>query len=231
MKAKLYAFTQKAPWLQEDIGSNLQELAAYFARVSNPSNQMNHETSEKLLAYCARNSHWSIFEMVSLTMYVETTRDIGRQLLRHSFKVQEFSQRYKEVDAMDDEPFEIRDLRFQHPTNRQSSIDWDVNNPDDVELATQWFAKQKQIIHEAKLAYDWALANGIAKEQARVVLPEGNTMSRLYIQAPLRTYIHYCDLRSKTETQKEHRELAVAIADEVSRVFPYITQYNNKKEK
>ena len=178
-----------------------EDLIAYCARVSNPSNQTNTQTSEKLLRYCIRNQHWSIFEMVHVVLEINTTRDIARQILRHrSFSFQEFSQRYADASQLG---FTIREARLQDTKNRQNSIEID-----DDALQKAWKMKQEQITHEAKLAYNWAIENGIAKEQARAILPEGNTNSRLYMAGTLRSWIHYCKLRKEEGTQKEHREIA-----------------------
>jgi len=222
MKVKLFACSQ--PIKDRVIGlDDIQDIIAYCAKVSNPQFQTNFETSERLLNYLITHKHWSPFEMVSATMEVETTRDIARQMLRHrSFTFQEFSQRYKEVDAMG-ESFVVREARMQHPTNRQDSIECT-----NEELHKAWIAKQQQVIHEARLAYHWALSNGIAKEQARVVLPEGNTVSRLYVQGTIRSWIHYVDLRSGNGTQKEHMEIAVEIAKAIAEIFPMINKFVNQ---
>jgi len=182
---------------------NANDFIAYCARVSNPLNQLNTDTSEKLLQYCVKNQHWSIFEMVHVVLEIETTRDIGRQILRHrSFSFQEFSQRYADPTQLE---YEIRETRLQDTKNRQNSIE-----SLDEELDKCWRAKQTQLLHESRLAYKWAIDNGIAKEQARAVLPEGNTMSRMYMNGSLRSWIHYCQLRMAEGTQKEHREIATA---------------------
>lgn len=190
------------------------DLIAYTARVSNPSNQMNTETSEKLLKYLAKHNHWSPFEMVSVVMEIETTRDIARQILRHrSFSFQEFSQRY--ADPTSDLGFETREARLQDTKNRQNSIE-----TEDAGLLERWKQRQAKVINEARGAYKWAIENGIAKEQARAVLPEGNTTSRMYMNGTLRSWIHYCELRSGPETQKEHREIARACWAEIIRIYP-----------
>jgi thymidylate synthase (FAD) len=196
MSVKLVAVTKP---LQENMTT--QDLISYCARVSNPSNQENFDTSEKLLSYCLKNSHFSPFEMVSVTMEINTTRDIARQILRHrSFSFQEFSQRYADPSQLG---FTVRETRLQDTKNRQNSIE-----TTDEELKKTWTIKQEQAIHEAKLAYKWAIENGVAKEQARSVLPEGMTNSRLYMNGTLRSWIHYCQLRRGNGTQKEHRALA-----------------------
>lgn len=189
-----------------------EQFIAYCARVSNPSNQLNNDTAEKLLQYCVRNKHWSIFETVHLTMSIETTRDIGRQILRHrSFSFQEFSQRYAEVQEMS----EPREARLQDHKNRQNSIETNDEN-----IKTQWQEMQEQQLLTAKLAYSWAIEHGIAKEQARVVLPEGLTMSRMYMSGSLRSWIHYCELRMGNGTQKEHREIATQCWNIITEKFP-----------
>jgi len=218
MKVNLFAYSQ--PVKDRIIGlDDIQDIIVYCAKVSNPQFQTNFETSEKLLKYLIANAHWSPFEMVSATIEIETTRDIARQMLRHrSFSFQEFSQRYKEVDALG-EAFVIREARLQHPTNRQDSIE-----TDDEELQHQWAAAQQSVIDLSKKAYDWALKHGIAKEVARSVLPEGNTVSRLYMQGTIRSWIHYIQLRSANGTQKEHMELAVEIGKAIAEIFPFSNQ-------
>jgi len=218
MKVKMVSYSQAPQGEFEDLG-NIQDLVAYCARVSNPSNQMNTETSEKLLKYLSKHKHWSPFEMVSVCMEIETTRDIARQLLRHrSFSFQEFSQRY--ADPLEDLEFETREARLQDEKNRQNSVE--VN---DEYLKDEWKWQQEQVISAASRAYRWAINNGIAKEQARAVLPEGNTVSRLYVNGTLRSWIHYIELRSSNGTQKEHIELAREIACAISSVYPSIENY------
>jgi thymidylate synthase (FAD) len=193
---------------------DMQELVAYCARVSNPANQFNTETSEKLIRYLIRNQHWSPLEMVSACLEIETTRDIARQILRHrSFSFQEFSQRY--ADPTQDLDFVVREARLQDLKNRQNSIDTDDN-----ELESWWKDQQKTVINLVKDIYTQAISRGIAKEQARAILPEGNTVSRLYMNGTLRSWIHYMELRSAHGTQKEHQEIAVACAAVISTVFP-----------
>ena len=222
MKVKLFACSQ--PIKDRIIGlDDIQDIIAYCAKVSNPQFQTDFENSERLLKYLIANKHWSPFEMVSATMEVETTRDIARQMLRHrSFSFQEFSQRYKEIDAIG-ESFVIREARMQHPTNRQDSIEID-----DEELQHQWAAAQQSVIDLSKKAYDWALKHGIAKEQARVVLPEGNTVSRLYMQGSIRSWIHYVELRSGNGTQKEHMQIAVEIGKAITEIFPMMNEFIDK---
>mgnify|MGYP001309785001 FL=1 len=193
--------------------ANLQELVAYTARVSNPDNQNNSETANKLLNYLMKNKHWSPFEMVNICLEIKTTRDIARQILRHrSFSFQEFSQRY--AVAQD---FTLREARMQDNKNRQNSID-----NADMDLQKAWEHKQQGVIDEAKLVYQWALDKGIAKEQARAVLPEGNTMSTLYVNGTLRSWIHYIELRKDASTQKEHREVAEKCLEQIVRIVPLL---------
>jgi len=207
--------TESSNWFyNKQIPLTVDEFVAYVARVSNPSNQNNHLTSEKLLKYLVKNKHWSPFELINVVIEVTTTRDIARQILRHrSFSFQEFSQRY--ADPTSDLGFVEREARLQDPKNRQNSVD-----TYDIELQKCWYAKQKQQIHEAKLAYKWAIENGIAKEQARAVLPEGLTVSRMYMNGTLRSWIHYCEIRMSEGTQKEHREVATNAWNEIIREFP-----------
>ena len=199
------------------------ELVAFCARVSNPNNQMNSETSEKLIKYLMKHKHWSPLEMVSVCLEIETTRDIARQILRHrSFSFQEFSQRY--ADPTKDLDFEIREARMQDPKNRQNSIP-----TDDFSIKHQWEEMQKDIIRASRHAYTWAIEKGIAKEQARVVLPEGNTVSRMYVNGTLRSWVHYIELRGANGTQLEHIEIAHAVADVISNVFPLAEDFKNKE--
>lgn len=219
MKVRLVGYTQPADIIGID---DVQDLVAYAARVSNPTNQMNSETSERLLNYLIKHKHWSPFEMASATMEVETTRDIARQFLRHrSFSFQEFSQRYADPAAMG-EQFVLRDARLQDTKNRQNSI-----KTDNVELIHQWDDKQQEVIDKAKEVYDWAIANGIAKEQARAVLPEGNTVSRLYANGTIRSWIHYIELRSAHGTQQEHIELAREVGNAIVKIFPMASDFIN----
>ena len=214
MKVKLMGFTQTVPGAFIGI-DNLQDFVAYCARVSNPINQMNSETAEKLIKYLIKHKHWSPLEMVSATMEIETTRDIARQLLRHrSFSFQEFSQRYADPADMGDS-FELSEARLQDTKNRQNSIE-----TNDTELQTQWNLRQWAVMQEAEEAYEWAIENGIAKEQARKVLPEGLTLSKLYANGTLRSWVHYIELRSANGTQKEHMELAQACGQAIAEVFP-----------
>ena len=211
---KLVSYSQASNEF-EDLGlTDVQELIAFCARVSNPSNQLNSETSEKLINYLIKNYHWSPLEMVNVCLEIETTRDIARQILRHrSFSFQEFSQRY--ANPTEDLDFVIREARLQDNKNRQNSIE-----NQNSELENEWSKKQKKVIENAIKTYEWAIENGIAKEQARVVLPEGNTVSRLYMNGTLRSWIHYIDLRASHGTQKEHIEIAKACALVISKIFP-----------
>lgn len=196
-----------------------EEFIAYAARVSNPGNQMNMETAPKLLKYLMKNHHWSPFEMVSMTIEINTTRDIARQILRHrSFSYQEFSQRYADASQLG---FETREARLQDKKNRQNSIELELENNLDAQLITKiWQDKQNFILEQVKQAYQWALDKGIAKEQARAVLPEGMTHSKLYMSGTLRSFIHYCQLRCANGTQKEHQEIAIAVLEILNREFP-----------
>jgi thymidylate synthase (FAD) len=197
----------------------MTELVAFCARVSNPSNQGNKETSEKLIKYLIANKHWSPLEMVSLTLEIVTTRDIARQMLRHrSFSFQEYSQRY--ADPTKDLDFVLRDARIQDTQNRQNSIELDYSKHADRELDRIWKEKQQNVIKASKDAYMWAITNGIAKEQARAVLPEGNIESRLYMAGTLRSWIHYMELRSANGTQREHMDIARACAQAIAAIFP-----------
>jgi len=216
MNVKLVSYSQISEELENDLNYTMdaQELVAYCARVSNPANQSSSESSERLIKYLARHKHWSPFEMVSVCLEVTTTRDIARQFLRHrSFSFQEFSQRY--ADPTQDLSFVLREARLQDTTNRQNSIE--VNDED---LKRKWELAQQRVIAECKAAYEWAVKNGIAKEQARAVLPEGNTVSRLYVNGTIRSWIHYIELRSGHGTQKEHIEIARACAVAIANVFP-----------
>jgi thymidylate synthase (FAD) len=214
MKVKLISYSTPNEDVAKEGIKDAQELVAYCARVSNPSNQLNTETSEKLINYLIKNSHWSPLEMVSACLEIETTRDIARQMLRHrSFSFQEFSQRY--ANPVKDLEFVTREARLQDPKNRQNSIE-----SKNETLENEWTQIQLDLIENSKKAYNWAIENGIAKEQARAVLPEGNTVSRLYMNGTLRSWIHYIELRSANGTQKEHMEIAIACAEVVSSIFP-----------
>lgn len=214
MKVKLVSYSQPSKEFQEMGIGDAQDLIAFCARVSNPSNQLNAETSEKLIRYLINHSHWSPLEMVTACLEIETTRDIARQILRHrSFSFQEFSQRY--ADPTKDLDFVVRETRLQDKKNRQNSI-----KSENKDLNIEWEKRQKQVINSAIENYKWAVENGIAKEQARAVLPEGNTISRLYMNGTLRSWIHYIQLRTSHGTQKEHTEIAKACAEVISKIFP-----------
>jgi len=201
---------------------NIQDLIAYAARVSNPSNQANTKTTAKLLDYLIKHKHWSPFEMASACIEIETTRDIARQLLRHrSFSFQEFSQRYADIRDLSNN-FILRKARLQDNKNRQNSIE-----TDDADLQSAWNVLQQEVIDKAEEAYAWAIANGIAKEQARAVLPEGNTVSRLYVNGTIRSWIHYIELRSANGTQKEHMKLAVEVAKAIGSIYPKALEFTN----
>jgi thymidylate synthase (FAD) len=214
MEVKLVSYSQPTEEFANEGIDNVQELIAFCARVSNPSNQFNTETSEKLIGYLVKHAHWSPLEMVSACVEITTTRDIARQILRHrSFSFQEFSQRY--ADPTKDLDFEIREARLQDQKNRQNSVE-----TDDRELKRLWVEKQQDIIRLVKETYTWAINNGIAKEQARAILPEGNTVSRLYMNGTLRSWIHFIELRSANGTQKEHQLVALACAKAIAAIFP-----------
>ena len=215
VKVKLFSHTM------EESGLNLLEQVAYVARVSNPSNQDNKDTAEKLVNYLIKHKHWSPLEMVDATLEIETTRDIARQILRHrSFVFQEFSQRY--ADPTKDLGFVTREARLQDPKNRQNSI-----ITDNFDLENDWENQQRTVLNYARNAYQWAVNNGIAKEQARAVLPEGITVSRMYMKGSIRSWIHYIQIRSGIETQKEHREVALACAEALEPIFPMIKEFIN----
>ena len=214
MNVKLISYSQ--PAVDIEISNDLLQLVAFSARVSNPDNQYNQETAEKLVKYLIKNQHWSPLEMVNLCMEIETTRDIARQILRHrSFTFQEFSQRY--ADPTKELEFCTRDARLQDPENRQNSIPISQENS----INYVWESYQELIIERCRLAYEWAISAGIAKEQARVVLPEGLTLSRLYVNGTLRSWIHYIELRSAHGTQEEHSKIAQQCAKVISEIFPY----------
>lgn len=201
-----------------------EDLVSYCARVSNPDNQQNTMTAGKLLRYLVDHQHWSPFEMVNVVMEIETTRDVARQILRHrSFSFQEFSQRYA---AVSDQRFQIREARLQDVKNRQNSIEIDHYDDKQEDLAYEWILKQEALINRARDTYEWALDNGIAKEVARTVLPEGMTMSRMYMNGTLRSWIHYCELRMGNGTQREHREVAEACWKLLLKQFPFLETLN-----
>tara|TARA_B000000609_G_scaffold158235_1_gene155225 strand:+ start:8011 stop:8715 length:705 start_codon:yes stop_codon:yes gene_type:complete len=233
MNVKIISYSQ-SPQFPGRSESAL-DLVAYCARVSNPDNQNNKETSEKLVKYLMKHKHWSPLEMVSACLEIETTRDIARQILRHrSFSFQEFSQRY--ADPTQDLSFEFREARLQDPKNRQNSIELDLadmgkggNKTQHELLAEKWHDKQRAVIDAATEAYKWAVSNGIAKEQARAVLPEGNTVSRMYVNGTLRSWIHYIELRGANGTQKEHIKIAHAVADVIANIFPLAEEFKGKE--
>lgn len=214
MNVRMVSYSKPSDEMFEEGLVDVQELVAFCARVSNPSNQFNTDTSEKLIKYLIKHQHWSPLEMVSACLEIETTRDIARQILRHrSFSFQEFSQRY--ADPTKDLSFVLREARLQDTKNRQNSVE-NTNQA----LATWWEERQKRVIREAEEAYAWAIENGIAKEQARAVLPEGLTVSRLYMNGTIRSWIHFIELRSANGTQKEHQEVARQCAKVIAEVFP-----------
>jgi len=222
MNVRLVSYSQPTGEFRNMGIADAQELIAYCARVSNPANQLNTESSEKLIRYLVKHQHWSPLEMVSACCEITTTRDIARQILRHrSFSFQEFSQRY--ADPTQDLAFVLREARLQDPKNRQNSVE-----TDDQRLQRDWEHQQQQVIDYARSAYQWAIAKGIAKEQARAVLPEGLTESRLYMQGTLRSWIHFIELRSGHGTQKEHQAVARACAEVIATVFPMSADFVGK---
>jgi len=226
MKVKLISYSQPSKEMLEQGLENVQELIAFCARVSNPSNQYNTETSEKLINYLINNAHWSPLEVVSVCMEIETTRDIARQILRHrSFSFQEFSQRY--ADPTKELNFVLREARLQDPKNRQNSVEIEEDTLFNSNLIEQWKWHQESVIKAANNAYEWAIKNGIAKEQARAVLPEGLTMSRMYMNGTLRSWIHFINLRSANGTQKEHMMIAKECAVVISKIFPMASTLTN----
>ena len=217
---KLVSYTKPTEEFEQHGLQDAQDLIAFCARVSNPSAQVNSETSEKLIKYLIKHQHWSPLEMVNAVLEINTTRDIAHQIVRHrSFAFQEFSQRYANPEEMG-QMFVHREARMQDKKNRQNSVDLDPDNKEDVRLAMMWSSYQNKVIREAEEAYKWAIDNGIAKEQARVVLPEGLTKTRLYMNGTLRSWVHYIELRGAHGTQKEHMEVAHACAEVISSIFP-----------
>lgn len=228
MNIKLISYSHVSEEIIDEFKSipNLQDLVAYCARVSNPGNQSNTETSNRLLRYLIQNKHWSPFEMVSVCLEITTTRDIARQILRHrSFSFQEFSQRY--ADPTKDLSFVLREARLQDTKNRQNSIELGESLEESL-LNEEWILHQNEVIQAAKRAYTWALSRGIAKEQARAVLPEGLTVSKLYVNGTIRSWIHYCELRSANGTQLEHKLIAKECANVISKIFPTIEVTKNE---
>ena len=221
MKIQLVSYSQPTQEFADQGVADAQELIAYCARVSNPANQLNTETSERLIKYLVRHQHWSPLEMVSACMEITTTRDIARQILRHrSFSFQEFSQRYADPTAELDEAFVLREARFQDANNRQNSVELDLTDEQQRLIAFEWERAQRRVLFSVKQEYSWAIKNGIAKEQARAVLPEGLTISRMYMNGTLRSWIHYIELRAANGTQKEHMEIARACALAITAIFP-----------
>jgi thymidylate synthase (FAD) len=221
MNVKLLSYSQSTESFRSQGVDDAQELIAYCARVSNPANQFNTDTSERLIRYLIKHQHWSPLEMVSACMEIVTTRDIARQILRHrSFSFQEFSQRYADPTAELDEAFVLREARFQDTKNRQNSVDLDMADEAQKLLAIEWERAQKRVLYAVKKEYKWAIDNGIAKEQARAVLPEGLTVSRMYMNGTLRSWIHYIELRASNGTQKEHMDIARACAQAITAIFP-----------
>lgn len=221
MTVRLVSYSQPTEEFRNEGIADAQELVAFCARVSNPSNQYNTETSEKLINYLVKHAHWSPLEMVSACVEITTTRDIARQILRHrSFAFQEFSQRY--ADPTKDLNFVIREARLQDTKNRQNSVELDLTDPAQRELNKMWIEKQQAVIALAKETYTWAVTNGIAKEQSRSVLPEGNTESRVYMNGTLRSWIHFIKLRKGNGTQKEHQLVALACAHAIAAIYPML---------
>ena len=221
MNVTLLSHSQPTESFRSQGVDDAQELIAYCARVSNPANQITTDTREKLIRYLIKHQHWSPLEMVSACMEIVTTRDIARQILRHrSFSFQEFSQRYADPTAELDEAFVLREARFQDTKNRQNSVDFDMSDEAQKLLAYEWERAQKRVLYAVKKEYKWAIDNGIAKEQARAVLPEGLTVSRMYMNGTLRSWIHYIELRASNGTQKEHMDIARACAQAITAIFP-----------
>jgi thymidylate synthase (FAD) len=223
MKVKLISYSKPSDEMLDSNLEDLQDLIAFCARVSNPSNQLNTQTSEKLIKYLIKHQHWSPMELVSVCLEIETTRDIARQMLRHrSFSFQEFSQRY--ADPTKDLDFVLREARLQDTKNRQNSVELEDTLFGD-NLKEQWKWMQQDVILASTKAYEWAVKNGIAKEQARAVLPEGLTVSRLYMNGTLRSWIHFIQVRSGNGTQKEHMQVALACAEVIAKVFPMASEF------
>jgi thymidylate synthase (FAD) len=224
MEVKLISSSKPSRQLASEGIYDVQELIAFCARVSNPANQLNTETSEKLIRYLIKHQHWSPLEMVSACLEITTTRDIARQILRHrSFSFQEFSQRY--ADPTKDLNFVQREARFQDTKNRQNSVDLNTENVEHRQIAYQWENLQKDLTRKSQEIYEWAISKGIAKEQARAVLPEGLIESRIYMNGTLRSWIHFIELRSANGTQKEHRLVAIECAKIIAEIFPMAEEY------
>ena len=228
VQVRLISYTTPSRELVTEGLYNVQELVAFCARVSNPSNQFNLETSEKLINYLVKHQHWSPLEMANACLEIDTTRDIAHQIVRHrSFSFQEFSQRYANVQELGD-MFTLRECRLQDTKNRQNSIEIDINTDEGRRLAWMWEEQQKRVINVATEAYQWAIDNGIAKEQARAVLPEGLTKTRVYMNGTIRSWIHYIQLRASNGTQKEHMEIARACAVAIATIFPLAKDYTQQ---
>jgi thymidylate synthase (FAD) len=228
MKVKLISHSKPSRSLASEGLYDAQDLVAFCARVSNPANQLNKESSEKLIKYLIKHQHWSPLEMVSVCLEIETTRDIARQILRHrSFSFQEFSQRY--ADPTKDLDFVVRETRMQDNKNRQNSVELDLTVPENRDLNDLWIEKQYKLIRDSKELYTWAVTNGIAKEQARAVLPEGLMSSRIYMNGTLRSWIHYIMLRAGNGTQKEHAEIALTCAEVIAEIFPLTKELINEQ--
>ena len=226
VQVKLISYSKPSKELVSDGLYDVQELIAFCARVSNPANQFNTETSEKLIKYLVKHQHWSPLEMVSACLEVVTTRDIARQILRHrSFSFQEFSQRYADPTAELSQAFVLREARFQDTKNRQNSVEVDMTDESQRLLSIEWERAQKRVLFAVEKEYKWAIANGIAKEQARAVLPEGLTVSRMYMNGTLRSWIHFIQVRSGNGTQKEHMLIAREVAKIISEIFPLATEF------
>lgn len=221
MKIRLVSSSEPTEEFRKQDIDDALDLVAFCARVSNPANQFNTETSEKLIKYLIKHQHWSPLEMVSACIEITTTRDIARQILRHrSFSFQEFSQRYADPTAELDEAFVLREARFQDTKNRQNSVEFDMNDEKQKLLACEWERAQKRVLFSVKQEYSWAIKNGIAKEQARALLPEGLTVSRMYMNGTIRSWVHYIQLRSANGTQKEHMKIARACGEVIAKIFP-----------
>lgn len=228
VQVRLISYTTPSRELVTEGLYNVQELVAFCARVSNPSNQFNLETSEKLINYLVKHQHWSPLEMANACLEIDTTRDIAHQIVRHrSFSFQEFSQRYANVQELGD-MFTLRECRLQDTKNRQNSIEIDINTDEGRRLAWMWEEQQKRVINVATEAYQWAIDHGIAKEQARAVLPEGLTKTRVYMNGTIRSWIHYIQLRASNGTQKEHMEIARACAVAIATIFPLAEDYTQQ---
>ncbi len=228
MQVKLISYSKPSRQLVDEGLYDVQELVAFCARVSNPANQYNTETSEKLIKYLIKHAHWSPLEMASACLEIDTTRDIAHQIVRHrSFAFQEFSQRYADPKELGD-MFTLRECRLQDTKNRQNSIHIDINSVEGLKLAQMWDTQQRKVIEAAKEAYEWAIKSGIAKEQARVVLPEGLTKTRVYMNGTIRSWIHYIQLRASNGTQLEHMEIAKACAVVIAEIFPLAAEFTQQ---